>query len=222
MTFSPEGVIALGEQLRASRRDTERLESQFVRLRDGLLTVEGLRFEEAGGSLERLVTAFGDSRLEIVPLSEDTSTLGEQLNTLGEIGNAAGAAIGRAFADAAIRARDLGDVLQALLATIVQAAATAFIGDPIARLFSGIAGRRFGGRVAAGQPVVVGEGGPEVFRPDAAGTVLPGPLGGSTVIQINGVNAPELVEAAVERALLARVPNSVGSTVNNPRFRRGL
>ena len=222
LNFSPEGIVRLGEQLREAARDSARLTSQFERLRDGLLTVEGLEFERAGGSLERLTTAFGPSRLEITPLAEETDNLSDSFQQLGQVGDAAGAAIGRALSDALIRARDLDDVFRALLATIVQAAATAFVGDPISRLFSGLVGRQFGGRVAAGQSVVVGEAGAEVFTPDTAGTVTPNLGFGGLVVNVQGVNAPELVEAAVNRALLTSVPGVVQSSADTNRFRRSL
>ena len=48
----------------------------------------------------------------------------------------------------------------------------------------GLSGRATGGPVSAGQPYVVGERGPEVFVPSAAGRIEPNGAGGSRSIRI--------------------------------------
>ncbi len=49
--------------------------------------------------------------------------------------------------------------------------------------------RADGGPLAAGQPAIVGERGPEVFVPQTAGTVIPnGALGNSVTVNVNHPN----------------------------------
>lgn len=63
-----------------------------------------------------------------------------------------------------------------------------------------------GGRPPVGRPSIVGEKGPEVFVPDAAGTVIPnGGFGGTSVVVHQTINMspglPETVNAALARSM---------------------
>jgi len=64
--------------------------------------------------------------------------------------------------------------------------------DSIKGFFTGlvgdIEGKALGGPVAAGTPYVVGERGPELFVPGAAGGIMPGLGGGNIVVNNNQVN----------------------------------
>ena len=49
-------------------------------------------------------------------------------------------------------------------------------------------GMAMGGPVAAGTPYIVGEKGPELFVPGAAGGIMPGLSGGNIIVNNNQVN----------------------------------
>ena len=76
-------------------------------------------------------------------------------------------------------------------------------------LASGLPGRATGGPVSPDRPYLVGERGPEVFRPHGAGTVEPlGVGGGMTVnVMVQGGGADSLVrsEAQIAQALARAV-----------------
>ena len=109
-----------------------------------------------------------------------------------------------AFEDAIVKGERLSKVMQGLLQDIARVIARKTITEPLGNAVSaGLSGigagswldgigswlgglfRAEGGPVAAGQPYVVGERGPEWFVPNRAGTVLPNGIapGGGTTIQ---------------------------------------
>jgi len=57
------------------------------------------------------------------------------------------------------------------------------IGSAIGGFFGG--GKAVGGEVSAGRPILVGERGPEIFRPQTAGTIIPNGGGKSVVINMH-------------------------------------
>ena len=63
-------------------------------------------------------------------------------------------------------------------------------------------GRAAGGAVSAGQAVTVGEMGKEVFVPNTSGTILRNDqLGGTTVINLNGIIDAESARRSIEKLL---------------------
>lgn len=117
--------------------------------------------------------------------------------------------LGRAAADGKIT---LAELAQAVL-TAVNAAAGAGkgggLGDAIASVFSGIfsGARANGGPVTPGGAYLVGERGPEVFRPASAGSVEPA-AGGMTVnVTVQGGGEPALIrsDAQIAQALARAV-----------------
>jgi hypothetical protein len=78
--------------------------------------------------------------------------------------------------------------LGSLVSAFIPGAGTATVGAPIAETASGYSLRQHGGPVAAGQPAIVGEGGPELWWPNAAGRVIPAgsgsAIGGGVKIEI--------------------------------------
>lgn len=68
----------------------------------------------------------------------------------------------------------------------------------------GLPGRQHGGSVAAGNPYVVGEAGPELFVPSQSGSVVPNnKMGGAQTINFN-VNIGMFAGTAVERRKIAQ------------------
>jgi hypothetical protein len=102
-----------------------------------------------------------------------------QLAQINQASQVLGSALSSAFADAIIEGKKLNEVMSSLLKTLARAAINAGIMSiftpgaggglsPFAGLF-----KAGGGPVAAGQSYIVGEQGPELFRPQSAGMVIP-------------------------------------------------
>lgn len=103
------------------------------------------------------------------------------------------------------------------LKSLIDLMADSGIGGSIAKLFQG---RASGGSVAGGTPYIVGENGPEVFRPNVAGSIMPnyrlaaGMGGGGTGITVNvygDVTGEEIIDK-VERGLASRIKERVRVT----------
>lgn len=112
--------------------------------------------------------------------------------------------LGRAAADGKV---SLAELAEAVLAAVNAAGRGGGLGDALtAALGSGFGGARAdGGPVSRGGAYLVGERGPEVFRPAGAGTVEPAAGGGLTVnITVQGeAGGPGLArsEAQIAQAL---------------------
>ena len=132
-----------------------------------------------------------------------------------------GLSFSSAFEDAVVKGEKLSKVLQGLLQDIARIIARRTITEPLGNavssalsgfsfdsLFSGIGSwlgglfRAEGGPVAAGQPYIVGERGPEWFVPDRSGTVLPNGMapGGPVIQQTINIDARG-ADAGVEARL---------------------
>nr|WP_282572241.1 tape measure protein [Roseomonas acroporae] len=126
-----------------------------------------------------------------------------------------------AFEDAIVKGDKLSKVLQGLLQDITRIIARKTITEPLGNavssalsgfslngLFNSVGSwigglfRAEGGPVAAGQPYIVGERGPEWFVPSSPGTVLPNGLapGGTTIQQTISIDARG-ADAGVEARL---------------------
>ncbi len=121
----------------------------------------------------------------------------------------AGASLTRSLARAAADGEvSLGELARAVIAAVgAGVGGSGGLGAAVAQAVAGAAG--FGGARADGGPVLgggaylVGERGPEVFRPDAAGVIEPRGGGGVTVnVTVDG-GAPALLrsEAQIAQAL---------------------
>jgi len=127
-----------------------------------------------------------------------------------------------AFEDAIVKGEKLSKVMQGLLQDIARVLARKIITEPLGNavsagltnvgaggwfdsIGSAIGGlfRADGGPVAAGQPYVVGERGPEWFVPNRGGTVLPNGMapGGGTTIQTSITIDARGADAGVEARL---------------------
>lgn len=156
---------------------------------------------EANAALEELER--GQQRVQAA--TERTSSTARDL----------GLTFSSAFEDAIIKGERLSKVMQGLLQDIARviarrtiteplgnAVTTALSGFSFGNLFSGLF-RAEGGPVAAGQPYIVGERGPEWFVPSRSGTVLPNgmsPASGPVIHQTISVDARG-ADAGVEARL---------------------
>jgi tape measure domain-containing protein len=132
-----------------------------------------------------------------------------------------GPSFSSAFEDAVVKGEKLSKVLQGLLQDIARIIARRTITEPLGNAvsagltslgagswFDGIGSwlgglfRAEGGPVAAGQPYIVGERGPEWFVPDRGGTVLPNGMapGGPIIQQTINIDARG-ADAGVEARL---------------------
>jgi tape measure domain-containing protein len=132
-----------------------------------------------------------------------------------------GLSFSSAFEDAVVKGEKLSKVLQGLLQDIARIIARRTITEPLGNAvsaglaslgtgswFDGIGSwlgglfRAEGGPVAAGQPYIVGERGPEWFVPDRGGTVLPNGMapGGPVIQQTINIDARG-ADAGVEARL---------------------
>jgi hypothetical protein len=114
--------------------------------------------------------------------------------------------LGRAAADGKIT---LAELAQAVLAAVNAANRGGGLGDALAGVFAGVfsGARADGGPVTSGGAYLVGERGPEVFRPASAGSVEP--MGGAMTINVSvqGGGAAGLVrsDAQIAQALARAV-----------------
>lgn len=78
-----------------------------------------------------------------------------------------------------------------------------------------------GGRLSAGEMALVGERGPELFRPDTAGTVIPnGAFGGGNVTMVQHIHFSANSPAAVRDAVFAAAPQIADMAVSRMRDQR--
>ena len=72
--------------------------------------------------------------------------------------------------------------------------------------------RQSGGALGAGQPAIVGEGGPELFMPRSAGHVVPnGQFGGGVTVN-QTINLSTGVQATVRAEVMGLLPQIAAST----------
>ena len=128
-------------------------------------------------------------------------------------------ALADGLANAAAHARSLGDALRSIALTVTSSLLRTFLPGLIAGAFGGginftprlspisriLPGRQAGGPVAAGQEVIVGEDGPERFRPSVAGNVIPG-VGGGVNVSVGPFNIESTDGPGVRAALVDVVP----------------
>ena len=101
-------------------------------------------------------------------------------------------ALADGLANAAAHARSLGDALRSIALTVTSSLLRTFLPSLIAGAFGGggsssldfIPTRAAGGPVRAGQDVLVGERGPEIFRSSVAGNIIPNGMGGGVGVSL--------------------------------------
>lgn len=138
----------------------------------------------------------GLSAEEIEALREtyqEVETLKTKVNKTSDSGRELGFIFSSAAEDAIVNYKSLGDVLLGIEKDLIRIATRKLVTEPLSEAFSGIgsdiggvAKDFFGGFFAdGGRPPlnkisVVGERGPELFIPDAPGTIIPNGFGGSS------------------------------------------
>lgn len=138
----------------------------------------------------------GLSAEEIEALREtyqEVETLKTKVNKTSDSGRELGFVFSSAAEDAIVNYKSLGDVLLGIEKDLIRIATRKLVTEPLSEAFSGIgsgiggvAKDFFGGFFAdGGRPPlnkisVVGERGPELFIPDAPGTIIPNGFGGSS------------------------------------------
>lgn len=169
-----------------------------VEIKDLVVDTSSLRiggpigaFDETAKRIEAQLKPIRDQLLKLKELGEFVG------NRIANAFESAFSAIGRG--ENPIRA--LGEALKQLVLDLIQAALRAFIVKAIVNalapgvgeianlgglggLLQGIPGFAAGGPIRAGQLAVVGENGPELFRPNTGGTIVPNnALGGGSISQ---------------------------------------
>jgi len=138
----------------------------------------------------------GLSAEEIEALREtyqEVETLKTKVNKASDSGRELGFIFSSAAEDAIVNYKSLGDVLLGIEKDLIRIATRKLVTEPLSEAFSGIgsgiggAAKDFfggffadGGRPPLNKISVVGERGPELFIPDAPGTIIPNGFGGSS------------------------------------------
>jgi phage-related minor tail protein len=124
----------------------------------------------------------------MVRLDADTTPLRRSLLEAERVGQTSlgnlekmGQRLGSSLTLAAVKGRDLGEVLDRLISSLANTIWKQTVTDPLSDLLgglfsggaSGLFGRATGGSVSADTPYLVGERGPELFVPATAGRIEP-------------------------------------------------
>lgn len=162
------------------------------------------------GGLNALPREAGEAAAALEALREPARRAADSID---EAFARAGASLSRSLARAASDGKvSLAELAQAVLAAVNAAAGQR--GGGLGEVVSAVLKGGFAGARAAGGPVLpggaylVGERGPEVFRPAAAGSVEPAGGGGMTInVTVQGGGADGLVrsEAQIAQALARAV-----------------
>jgi len=154
----------------------------------------------------------GEQLFENLKKGIEAAGLGDAIKTLSEGLVSAVGKFEDALADAVITGKaDFDDLANHLKQVLAKALIQQFFTGPILGLFGlgPMAGRAKGGPVSAGTPYIVGEEGPELFVPNASGTIIPngkgnqmGQMGQATQVIYN-INA---IDSASFEARLAQNP----------------
>jgi hypothetical protein len=225
---------ALPESQRVGQSQAQLLEGLQQRYAD--LTFKLSEQNIAYKSYKELGGPVATTQENIIRLTKEQAAVSAQLNKLLENQNLfatqAGEATAMAFEDAIFSGQKLSEVVRSLgldLARMMfQQQVTARLAGGFGSLFSGgtfMAGfggpKAMGGPVSGGKSYLVGEEGPELFVPNASGTIVPnnkmgsggGGAGGVTINYniASGVSRAELVPILDQerRRLKAEIPDMV-------------
>lgn len=218
-------------------------DAQIEKLRNGYVDMiepaaktmrELAKFEEiapalglSADQLERIRDAFQE-KIDFEQYGKPLKDITEDIKEQKDLARDLGLTFQSAFEDAVIAGKKFSDVLKGLAQDIARIVLRKTVTEPLGNALSGWlkdilpsfgGGKAGGGAVYPGQYYVVGENGPEVLVPNAAGTVIPnGGMGGvvnnvSVVVNAEGgraqgdsASAAELgrrIEGAVRGVLLA-------------------
>lgn len=125
----------------------------------------------------------------------------------------AGASLVRSLARAASDGQvSLGELARAVLGAAGAALKGGGLGEALSKTFSGA--RAEGGPVLSGGAYLVGERGPELFRPASTGTIEPagGSAGVSVTVNVQGGDVPSLIRSDAQLAQALARAVSVGAS----------
>jgi TP901 family phage tail tape measure protein len=159
-------------------------------------------------SREQFTIAEKQAAEALQEMTEDTEDAIVAADRLDDAMQDLGFTFTSAFEDAIIAGKSFQDVLRGILEDIARIALRRAVTEPLAGAVSGffsnldfgalfggggsidpgnitLMGKEHGGRVRARQLVVTGEGGPEIFRPDVSGTIIPNDRLGMAGVTVN-------------------------------------
>ena len=223
------GADEASEQIRLQFRERElALQQQLLSLRRESATATGearIEAQEAAAGVQHQIDLLSEQEggiEEIAARWRQVQEAERQANLLAsrhvDIARVAVDALADGLANAAAHARSLGDALRSIALTITGSLLRTFLPGLIAGAFGGASGsgsrttldfpfvsRQAGGPLAAGQTALVGERGPEIFRPKVGGDIIPSGAGGVNV-NIGPINIESSDGPGVRAALIDLVP----------------
>jgi len=182
---------------------------------------------------ETIETLMIGVRADTASFAQDTATMQASLqNSLGQGADKVGSLIESSLAKAVtsgklgfadleksvlavfgtIAAQAVSDGLSSLLTGMAGGGGLATLGSSLIGALIGSPGRATGGPVSPGRPYMVGEQGPEVFVPGAAGSIAP--AGGAPAARSVNVAISVAAPAGTEPQALARSSRQVARAVS--------
>jgi hypothetical protein len=144
---------------------------------DQLITAGTISWETYARAIAEAQAAVGEAKGESQDFASTFAGVIEQAATSGKLSF-------RSFANSVI-----GQLQRILVQALVTRAVLFLIPGlgPVAAVASSIPGRQHGGPVQGGRPYVVGEAGPELFVPQAAGAIVPGGAGAALRVDLSSL-----------------------------------
>jgi hypothetical protein len=167
----------------------QNLDSAAKGVKDSLQTPA----EKATATFRELTILLGTGRISADEFTQATARLQAGLSGAGDLGRKMGEEISGALTQMIVYGRGGIQMLESIVALLVQAIIKAMIFKPLFESFNagtvggggggfwgtlfggilgGLIGLQGGGTVSAGAPYLVGEAGPELFVPEAAGAIV--------------------------------------------------
>ena len=221
------GADEASEQIRLQFRERElALQQQLLALRRESATATGaarIEAQEAAAGVQHQIDLLREQTGEVEEIAVRWRQVQEaerQANLLAtrhvDIAKVAVDALADGLANAAAHARSLGDALRSIALTITSSLLRTFLPGLIGGAFGGASGssttldfpfvsRQAGGPLAAGQSAIVGEDGPEIFRPRVGGDIIPSGAGG-VAVTIGPINIESSDGPGVRAALADLIP----------------
>ncbi len=169
--------------------------------------------EGAGAGLPGLASQATDASAALASLRAPAEAAADAIDkAFGRAGDSLARSLAKAALDGKLSLGELAGAVIGAAEALAKAPAGAgggTLGDALAQAIGGFFGARAdGGPVAPGGAYLVGERGPEVFRPASSGSVEPAGAGGVVVnVSLAGGGAPALLrsEAQIASALARAV-----------------
>ena len=221
------GADEASEQIRLQFRERElALQQQLLSLRRESASATGearIEAQEAAAGVQHQIDLLREQTGEVEEIAvrwRQVQDAERQANLLAsrhvDIARVAVDALADGLANAAAHARSLGDALRSIALTITGSLLRTFLPGLISGAFGGASGssttldfpfvsRQAGGPLAAGQSALVGENGPEIFRPRVGGDIIPSGVGG-VAVNIGPINIESSDGPGVRAALGDLIP----------------